>query len=101
MPRFLYGSVTVNTIEINADDREAAEKLIVDHEYEGADKKKTTYRLHWTEQPESDIAKERDGVLQEFLNLISKHIPRPDVVPPVIITLDDHIKNAYPRKIGP
>jgi len=96
MPRFLYGSVIVNTIEINADDQAAAEKLLEDHKYEGADKKKTTYRLHWAEMPTSDIKLERDAVLQEFLNLMQNHVPRPDIEAPVILTLDDHIKLTRP-----
>lgn len=77
MPRFLYGSVAVMTVVIEAEDEKAALKLLQKHKYEGPDKKKAQYKLHWGEVPESDITAERDGVLAQFLNLIQNIIPRP------------------------
>lgn len=79
MPRFLYGSVIVRSVLITAEDEKEALALLKNHKYEGSNKIKTQYALHWGEVPGSNISMERDGVLAEFLNLLQVVIPRSDM----------------------
>lgn len=96
MARYLYGSVIVRTVEINCENEKEALALLKNTKYEGKNKVKTEYKLHWGEVPTSDIVVERDGVLAEFLTLMTNIIPRPILPKNNVIT--PTIFRALPAK---
>lgn len=80
MPKFLAGKVVVRTFETWADSPEEAQEIIKrwqeseSEEPEGG-VKATSYKLGWEEFNEMNPIKQRNMVLQEFLNLMQKVIP--------------------------
>lgn len=90
LQHFLYGSVIVRTILIEATDEVHALAILKDTKpSENNNKICSEYKLHWGEVPGGNITQQRDGVLNEFLNLIQVKIPRADmpeniIIPPTI-----------------
>ena len=77
MSRYLYGKVIVRTVTIEADDEQKALVILNDIETDHGNKKVLNeYELHWGETDKTNITRQRDGVLAEFLNLMQNEIPR-------------------------
>lgn len=77
MARYLFGSVKVQTIIIEADSDEKAQEILKDIKTDhGNSKILTEHSLYWGETPKSDVTAERDAVLGSFLNLLQNEIPR-------------------------
>jgi hypothetical protein len=84
MPKYLSGKITVVTWEVEAESKEAAEKMIEEKEraFERVDHegiKKTAYKLGWFEFDMPNPTPARNLVLQSFLQLISRIPGMPEV----------------------
>jgi hypothetical protein len=78
MAKFLYGKVTVLTLELDAESKNDAEEQLEAARLsggEGEDIKKSVYKLAWTERNDKDPSEDRNRVLAEFLNLMQNVIP--------------------------
>lgn len=100
MAKFLYGSVTVRTVLITAEDDKEALALLKNHKYEGVNKVKTEYKLNWGEVAGCNITKEHDGILAQFLTLMQEEIPRIDMIEEKPEGMVDNIIHS-PRMIIP
>lgn len=73
--RYMYGSVTVRTATVEAESEEKALEILKDIKTKNPNKVLTENRLTWGETPDRDIRIQRDGVLGDFLDLMT-NLPR-------------------------
>jgi hypothetical protein len=76
MTKYLYGRVTVETLEVVAKNPEKAEEQAAElFKLEGKDQVKTAYIFCWSEGGIMDTTVERNLALGAFLELMQKVIP--------------------------
>jgi hypothetical protein len=78
MAKFLYGKVTVLTLELDAESEKEATEILDAARLKGErgdDIRQKVYKLGWTEFDGKDLIESRNRVLQEFLTLMQSEIP--------------------------